>query len=161
MSGRLFSPCRMAVVCMVLFVALLLNASYLQYFHAGALNDRADNHRVRDADLSRKRGAITVDHSPLAESVPSNDRFNCQRRYPEPYKDAHVTGFFSYLYGNSGVEGSQNQILSGSDPRLFVNRLVDMIGNKQPQGGSVSLTLNPAAQTARRRRVRPSAARRT
>jgi peptidoglycan glycosyltransferase len=80
--------------------------------------------------------------------VPSNDRFNYQRRYPQPFKYAHVTGFFSYLYGNSGVEGSQNQILSGSDPRLFVNRLVDMIGNKQPQGGSVSLALDPAAQTA-------------
>ena len=46
------------------------------------------------------------------------------------------------------MESSQNQILSGSDPRLFVNRVVDMVGNSQPKGGSVSLTVDPKAQTA-------------
>ena len=50
----------MAVFCMVLFVALLLNASYLQYLRADDLNDRNDNRRVRDAEFSRKRGAILV-----------------------------------------------------------------------------------------------------
>ena len=34
----------MAVFCMVLFVALLLNASYLQYLRADDLNDNNDNH---------------------------------------------------------------------------------------------------------------------
>ena len=46
------------------------------------------------------------------------------------------------------MEQSQNEILSGSDPRLFVNRVVDMVGNSQPKGGSVTLTVDPKAQTA-------------
>ncbi|HET6560362.1 MAG TPA: penicillin-binding protein 2 [Marmoricola sp.] len=138
----------MAVVCMVLFLGLLLNATYLQYFRADTLNDRNGNRRVMDAEFSRKRGAILDAGNPLAVSRPSDDRFEYQRRYPEPLKYAHLTGFYSYLYGASGVELSQNQVLSGSDPRLFVNRVVDMVSNTQPEGGSVSLTVAPRAQTA-------------
>jgi peptidoglycan glycosyltransferase len=138
----------MAVFCMLLFLALLLNATYVQYINAGSLNDRSDNRRVRDAEFSRKRGAILVDGKPVAQSVPVDDQFKYQRRYPSPLRYAHVTGFFSYIYGATGVESNQNQILSGSDPRLFVNRLVDMVSNTQPEGGSVSLTLDPAAQQA-------------
>lgn len=138
----------MAVACMVLFLAMLLNATYLQYFQADDLNDRNDNRRVRDAEFSRQRGPILAAGSPLAESVTSEDQFEYQRRYPQPFKYAHLTGFFSYIYGASGVESNQNEILSGSDPRLFVNRVVDMVSNTQPEGGSVSLTIDPAAQTA-------------
>ena len=138
----------MAVFCMVLFVALLLNASYLQYLKADDLNDRNDNRRVRDAEFSRERGAILVAGTPVAESKPVDDQFEYQRAYPQPFKYAHLTGFYSYIYGASGVESNQNDILSGSDQRLFVDRLVDMISNTQPQGGAVSLTIDPAAQTA-------------
>jgi peptidoglycan glycosyltransferase len=138
----------MAVFCMVLFVALLLNTTYLQYLQADELNDRNDNRRVRDAEFSRKRGAILVNGSPVAESVPSQDQFEYQREYPLPFRYAHVTGFYSYIYGASGVESNQNDILSGSDERLFVDRIVDMVSNTQPEGGAVSLTLDPQAQTA-------------
>ncbi len=139
---------RMAVACLVLFLALLLNASYVQYFQADELNERAGNRRVLDAEFSRERGAVLVAGSPVAQSVESNDRYEFQRRYGQPFRYAHVTGFYSYLYGATGIEQSQNPILSGSDPRLFVNRVVDMLSSKQPQGGSVSLTLDPAAQQA-------------
>ena len=138
----------MAVGCLVLFLALLLNATYLQYVHAGALNDRSDNRRVRDAEFSRERGAILVGGKAVAESTKSDDRFAFQRRYLQPLKYAHLTGFFSYVYGATGVELNQNDILSGSDPRLFVNRVVDTLSNTPPKGGSVTLTIDPAAQTA-------------
>ena len=49
----------MSILCMALFVALLLNSSYLQYFKASDLNSHNDNKRVRDAEFSRKRGAIS------------------------------------------------------------------------------------------------------
>jgi penicillin-binding protein A len=139
---------RMAVACLALFLALLLNASYVQYFQAEELNDRAGNRRVLDAEFSRERGAILVAGTQVAESVRSEDRFEYQRRYRQPLKYAHTTGFYSYIYGASALEQSQNQILSGSDPRLFVNRIVDMVSNSQPKGGSVALTLDPDAQTA-------------
>ncbi len=133
---------------MRLFLALLLNATYVQYFRADALNSRDGNRRVIDAQFSRERGPILVAGDPVAASRPVDDRYQFQRRYPQPFKYAHLTGYFSYIYGGSAVEGSQNDILSGSDSRLFVDRVVDLVGNKQPQGGSVSLTIDPAAQTA-------------
>ena len=138
----------MAVFCMVLFLALLLNASYLQYLRADELNDRADNRRVIDAEYARERGPILVSASQVAESVPVEDQFEYRRQYPQPFKYAHLTGYYSYVYGATAVESSQNAILSGSDPRLFVDRFIDMVSNTQPQGGAVSLTIDPAAQTA-------------
>jgi penicillin-binding protein A len=138
----------LSIGVMVMFMALLLNATYLQYVEADDLNNRADNRRVRDAEFSRERGAILVRGRPVAESVPSDDQYEFQRRYPQPLKYAHLSGFFAYIYGFSGVEASQNDVLSGSDPRLFVNRVVDTLSNTQPKGGSVTLTINPRAQDA-------------
>ncbi len=138
----------MAIFCMGLFVALLLNATYLQYLQADDLNSRNDNKRVRDAEFSRERGAILVRGNSIAESRPVNDEFEFQRVYTEPRKYAHLSGYFSYTYGRNAVELTQNDILSGSDPRLFVNRVVDLFGDTQNKGGDVSLTINPQAQEA-------------
>src|SRR5680860_539950 len=59
----------MSIACMVLFMALLVNATYLQYLQADELNSRNDNKRVRDAEFSRERGAILVNDKSIAESV--------------------------------------------------------------------------------------------
>ena len=138
----------MAVFCMLLFLALLLNATYVQYVRADGLNSRDGNRRVIDAQFSRERGPILVDGDPVAASRAVDDRFQFQRRYPQPFKYAHLTGYFSYIYGATAVESSQNDLLSGSDSRLFVDRVIDLVSNTQPQGGSVSLTIDPAAQDA-------------
>ena len=47
-----------SIFCLLLFLALAVNATYLQYYHADALNNRADNGRVATATFSRERGAI-------------------------------------------------------------------------------------------------------
>jgi peptidoglycan glycosyltransferase len=138
----------MSIFCMLLFAALLLNSTYLQYVQAGDLNGRGDNKRVRDAEFSRKRGAIVAGGTSVAESVRSRDQYEYQRVYKQPKKYAPLTGYYSYIYGRAAVESSQNEILSGSDPRLFVKRVVDMLGDSQPKGGSVTLTVDPRAQTA-------------
>ena len=137
----------MASFCLVLFLALMLNATYLQYVRADDLNDDARNRRVAIAAFSRERGAILVGRNPVAESVASDDEFEFQRTYPAPFKYAHLTGYFSY-FSQTGIEQTQNEVLSGEDSRLFVTRLVDLIQNSTPQGGRVQLTINPAAQDA-------------
>jgi peptidoglycan glycosyltransferase len=70
------------------------------------------------------------------------------RQYPAGPLYAPATGYYSSVFGRSAVERSQNGILSGTDDRLFVRRLVDLITNREPQGGTVKLTLDPAAQQA-------------
>ncbi len=46
------------------------------------------------------------------------------------------------------MEATQNSILSGSDSTLFVNRVIDLVDNQSPKGGSVTLTVDPDAQQA-------------
>lgn len=140
----------MAIFCMLLFLALLGNVTYLQFIAADDLNDAAEhpeNRRVIEASFSRERGAILVGDNAIAESKESDDKYKFQRIYSKPWMYAHVTGWFSF-YSQSGVERSQNSVLSGDDSRLFVSRLVDLVNNSSPKGGTVELTLDPDAQEA-------------
>ncbi len=125
----------------------MLNATYLQYWRASSLDENPLNRRVLEEAFSSERGAILVGRTPVAESEPSDDRYEFQRTYPQPYKYAPITGWFSY-FSQAGVEESQNEVLSGEDSRLFVTRLVDLFSNSATKGGSVQLTLDPAAQNA-------------
>ena len=104
----------LAVGCMLLFVALLINATYVQYWQADdltSLSKHPDNKRVRDAEFSRERGAILVRGKAVAESNKSDDAYKFQRVYPQAREYAHLTGFFSRDWGLGGVEATQN-----SDP---------------------------------------------
>lgn len=136
-----------SIFCLLLFLALMINATYLQYWKAGKLNDDPRNRREIVASYSRERGAILAGRSPVAESVESDDEYKFQRTYPKPMEYAPVTGWFSY-YSQTGVELSENDVLSGEDSRLFVTKLVDLLSNDPPQGGNVQLTIDPAAQQA-------------
>lgn len=140
----------LAIGFMVLFALLLLNINYIQVFKASSLDDRTvpTNKRARDAECSRQRGPILVNGDSIARSVPSNDALKYQRKYSQPKLYAPLTGYFSCYFGTTNIESTENSILSGSDSRLFVNRIVDLVGNQQPQGGSVLLTINPKAQQA-------------
>ena len=136
-----------SIFCLLLFLALMLNATYLQYYRAGALDEDPRNRRVIEAAFSAERGAILVGRDPVAQSVESGDEYEFQREYPMPFKYAPVTGWFSY-FSQTGIEQSQNEVLSGDDSLLFVTRLVDLLSNSSPKGGSVQLTVDPAAQDA-------------
>lgn len=136
-----------SVFCLLLFLALLVNSTYLMYVRADDLATDPKNRRVVTEAFSRERGAILVGREPVARSVPSDDRYDYQRTYPQPFRYAPVTGYFSY-FTQTGIERSQNEVLSGDDDRLFVARLVDMLSNTEPQGGNVQLTLDADAQVA-------------
>jgi peptidoglycan glycosyltransferase len=141
----------LAIGCMVLFLALLVNVTYLQYVQSdqlSSLSAHPDNRRVLNAEYSRQRGAIVVKGKEIAQSVKSDDQYDYQREYPQGRQYAQITGFYSRDWGVGGVEATQNDWLSGNDSKLFVKRVVDLLGNQEPQGGSVSLTINPKAQKA-------------
>ncbi|WP_139979740.1 peptidoglycan D,D-transpeptidase FtsI family protein [Nocardioides litoris] len=136
-----------AIFCLFLFLALMLNATYLQFWSAQSLDDRPENRRVSEAAYSSARGPILVGRTPIAESEPVDDEYQYLRTYERPLLYAPVTGYFSFG-SSSGIERSQNEVLSGEDPRLFIGSLVDLLSNKAPRGGSVQLTLDPDAQQA-------------
>ena len=142
----------LAVACMLMFVALLVNVTFVQYWEADdltSLSAHPDNKRVRDAEFARERGAILVRGKAVAESNKSDDAYKFQRVYPQGPEYAHVTGYFSRDWGLGAIEATQNSILSGSDSRLFIdNRVIALIGGEDPKGGSVTTTIDPAAQRA-------------
>src|SRR3954447_9071130 len=126
----------------------MVNATWLQYWKADSYNKDGLNRRVIEAAYSRERGAILVSGSKaIAESEKSDDQYDFLRTYPEPFKYAHVTGYFSF-YDQTGIERSENDVLSGDDDLLFVNKLVDLLSNKSGKGGNVQLTLDRDARGA-------------
>jgi peptidoglycan glycosyltransferase len=139
---------RLSIFVLLMFLALLLNANYLQVVRASDLRSRTDNARVLLDEYSRQRGPILVTNRPVAASVATNDSLKYLRRYTAGPLYAPITGFYSVVYGATGIENAENAVLSGSDPSLFVRRIVDLLTGKQPRGGSVELTIDPKAQQA-------------
>jgi peptidoglycan glycosyltransferase len=139
---------RVAAAVMILFGLLLLNANYIQVVRADSLHNNSANPRLILEEYSRKRGPILVGGKPVATSVETKDRLKYKRTYESGKLYAPVTGFYSLVYGASGIESSENSILAGTDDSLFVRRVIDLLTRQPPEGGSVSLTLNAKAQRA-------------
>lgn len=139
---------RLSAAVMLLFGLLLLNANYLQVVKADDLHNDSSNPRLIAEEYSRERGPIIVGDAPIAKSVATDDRLKYKREYAQGPLYAPATGFYSLVYGASGIEAQANSILSGTDDSLFVRRVIDTLTGVQPKGGSVTLTLNPAAQQA-------------
>ncbi|WP_350279890.1 penicillin-binding transpeptidase domain-containing protein [Kribbella sp. HUAS MG21] len=139
---------RLAVAAIILLLALMANSTYLQAFRSNEINGRNDNNRVRDSQFSVNRGPILIGSTPVAQSKEVDDRFKYQRTYASGQVYAPVTGFYSYLFGRGGLELTMNSELNGSDPSMAFRRIIDVISNRPQQGGSLTLTLNAAAQQA-------------
>jgi peptidoglycan glycosyltransferase len=140
---------RLSVVVAFLFACLLVSTTIIQFAEAKSLNARPDNRRTLLSTFGRERGQILVAGKPIAQSVPSNDEYQWQRTYTDGDLYGHITGYYSFLYGaGGGLEGSENDLLSGSSDKLFYKRITDMITGKKPHGASLELTINPAAQKA-------------
>lgn len=139
---------RVAVVLVLLMFALLVNVNWVQGFQAESLSQRPDNARVRTAEYSQERGSILVQGQAIARSTATDDSLKYLRRYPGGAEYAPLTGYYSILYGSSGVERSQNPSLAGTDARLFVRRVVDLVQGHEPGGASVELTVRSQVQDA-------------
>ena len=139
---------RVAVAMLVLFGLLIANANYVQVFEGDRLRSDPGNTRVLLDEYERQRGTLIVEGRAIAESVPTDDKLKYLRRYPGKATYAPVTGFYSLIYGATGMEQSENGFLSGSDNRLFTRRLSALLTGRDPRGGDIVLTLNGKAQAA-------------
>jgi penicillin-binding protein A len=139
---------RVAISVLVLFTLLILNVNYIQVVRSDELRKNTSNTRVLAAEYDRERGAIIVAGEPVALSVRTDGRLRYLRTYPQAGLYAAVTGYYSLIFTNEGIERAENDILSGEDPRLAFRRLADMFTGRDPAGGDVVLTLDPAVQEA-------------
>lgn len=140
---------RVGTAVMVLIVLLLANFTYLQVIQSAKLRADPNNTRTRLDEYSRPRGQITAAGGlVLARSDPSNDSYKYQRVYPKGAMYQPVTGYFSSLYGTTGIEKSENSLLSGEDDALIGGQLSDLITGRDPRGGNVELSIVPRVQEA-------------
>ncbi len=141
---------RISVLVAILFAALLISSTLIQFVQAPSISARADNRRTLLDNYSRERGSIIVGDQPVARSLPSPDeQITFLRTYPQGPLYAAVTGYFSYTYGaGGGLEGSEGELLSGSADELFYRRVTDLLTGRQQAGASVRLTINAKAQEA-------------
>ncbi len=138
---------RLAVFSLALFGVLLLNTTWIQAFQADWLREHEFNRRDVAERTSLPRGPIVVGNEQIATSTYNEDEEYYQREYPEGELYAHPVGVFNPM-GNFGIEQTHNSYLDGSDDSLMVRNFLDMLTGTDPQGVSVVLTLDPAAQQA-------------
>jgi len=140
---------RVAIACLLLFAALLVNANVVQFADAKNLRNKQGNTRTLYAQYDRQRGDIvTSTGQAIASSTPTTDTLKYLRTYSDALPFAPVTGFYSIVYGATNIESAENSILAGTDDRLFVRQLTNLITGRTPHGGSVVLTIDPVLQDA-------------
>ncbi len=139
---------RVAISVLVLFTLLIVNVNYIQVVRSDELREDSGNTRVLTEEYSRERGSIVVDGTEVALSVPTQDTLEYLRQYPQGPLYAPVTGYYSLVYGAWQLEDAENEVLAGSDARLFTRRLADLFTGRDPSGGDVVLTLDAGVQEA-------------
>ena len=139
---------RLATVVVVMFLALMGGATWVQFVQAGDLNLDPRNVRTLYREYGNARGPIVVGGNAIATSTPIDDPFGYQRAYAAGELYAPVTGHYSVVYGRDGIEEWMNTELNGSADSLFYARLEDLITGRQPQGAAVELTIDPVVQQA-------------
>src|SRR5688572_8096147 len=137
---------------MVLILALAAQLTYLQVFHAEELANDPRNVRKAIRDFSRPRGDIvTADGTVVATSEPDDDGddFDFRREYPQGDLFAHIVGYQSFVFGNSGVENTYNDELVGRGLELDLRNLGDILAGKE-NTGTVVLSITEEAQALAR-----------
>ncbi|WP_448621915.1 peptidoglycan D,D-transpeptidase FtsI family protein [Geodermatophilus sp. URMC 65] len=137
---------RVAISVLVLFTLLIVNVNVIQVVRSDELRSDGRNTRVLVEEYDSERGSIVAGGTEIANSVPTDDRLTYLRQYANGPVFAPVTGYYSLVYGNAQVERAADDVLSGDDARLFTRRLADLFTGRDPAGGDVVLTLDPAVQ---------------
>ena len=137
---------KLAVFVGLLILALMVNANVVQVVRADELNADSNNSRILIEEYSNERGPILVSDTAVARSVETDGLYAYQRIYDAGPEYAPVTGFYSIVYGRTGIERAENEILSGSDARLRSGQ--DLLTGESGPGGAVVLSIDPDAQAA-------------
>ncbi|MGO1600165.1 MAG: peptidoglycan D,D-transpeptidase FtsI family protein [Brachybacterium sp.] len=136
------------LVISVLFVLLFTSTTYFQVIAQDRLNAHGQNDRTLYNEYGRHRGPIVVDGHAIANSQSSDDTYGYLRGYDPGAMYAPVTGYYSVVYGFTGLERALNDTLSGEADALFYHRISDILSGRQGRGATVELTLDAAAQEA-------------
>ena len=133
------------IISVVLFVALIVNLTWLMTVRAQWFQDRPENKRSIAKEMKIKRGDILAyDGSVVAGTERRSGYY--YRDYPSGTFAPQLIGYDSVRYGRSGIEAQLNDELTGQATDLGVQSWVDRVLGRRPKGADVKLTLVPAVQ---------------
>ncbi|MEU6802090.1 peptidoglycan D,D-transpeptidase FtsI family protein [Streptomyces neyagawaensis] len=138
---------RSAVFTLLLVLALLVRATWVQFYEGTALAE----------DKNNRRNAIETYAAPLGNIIVGGDAVTGSARtkggdlaYKRTYKDgelyAAVTGYASQSYAPTQLEGIYQDLLNGTDPRL--KTVLDTLTRERSDPGDVITTIDPSVQKA-------------
>ncbi|MDG5802935.1 penicillin-binding transpeptidase domain-containing protein [Streptomyces ossamyceticus] len=138
---------RSAVFTLLLVFALLVRATWVQFYEGTALAEDKDN----------RRNAIETYAAPLGNIIVGGDAVTGSARtkggdlaYKRTYKDgelyAAVTGYASQSYAPTQLEGIYQDLLNGTDPRL--KTVLDTLTRERSDPGDVITTIDRSVQKA-------------
>lgn len=142
---------KLGVVLLALFTVLLAQITYIQVIAADDLADNPANAaRQLRAEYEVDRGSILARdaRTVLALSGRGPGVLRYQRRYPRGILYAGITGYYSFVFGRSELEQSQNPFLSGTAPELLPMTLADRVLGRPQRGATVITTIDPIVQQA-------------
>lgn len=144
MNGPIF---RIYVLILLLFGTLVFFTSKWTVFDAESLEQRNQNRRPLIESQQVPRGAISSSDGVLiAESKPQGGGNHpiYVREYPQGSLFGNPVGYSFVNLGQSGVELSENDLLSGNKNEFAT--IIDQLTGDEPVGADITLTLDAQAQ---------------
>ncbi len=139
---------RLGIAFLAMFVILFAQVNWIQVFASNRLKDNPANPRLILAEYRNQRGAILArdERTVLAKSVATNDALKYLRVYPHGSLYGQITGYYSFIYGRSALEASQNDWLAGTATQLTPETFVDELLGRPKRGATVITTIDAKLQ---------------
>lgn len=138
---------RASVFALLLVLALLVRATWVQFYDGTALADDKDNRRNAIRTYAEPLGNIIVaGRSVTGSTRTSGGDLAYKRTYTDGRLYAAVTGYASQAYAPTQLEGIYSELLNGTDPRL--RTVMDTVTGKRADPGNVLTTIDPDVQKA-------------
>ena len=138
---------RVGIALTIAFLAVFAQLNYVQFFNAKSIAGNNANRRSLIAEYSIKRGHIsTVDDVILARSEDTGGELRFRRVYPEGELYGHITGFYSHVFGTSGIEAAYHDQLLGDSGVVSIQDLEDRLFGEGERGDDVRLTIHSELQ---------------
>ncbi|MCX4999010.1 penicillin-binding transpeptidase domain-containing protein [Streptomyces longwoodensis] len=138
---------RASVFALLLVFALLVRATWVQFYEGRALADDQHNRRNAIQTYAEPLGNIVVAGRAVTGSAVTEDSdLEYRRTYTNGPLYAAVTGYASQAYAPTQLEGIYADLLNGTDTRL--KTVLDTLTNKRADPGAVVTTIDPDVQKA-------------
>ncbi|MEV7792294.1 penicillin-binding transpeptidase domain-containing protein [Streptomyces sp. NPDC087512] len=138
---------RASVFTLLLVFALLVRATWVQFYEGRALADDKDNRRNAIETYADPLGNIIVaGRSVTGSARTQGGDLAYKRTYTNGELYAAVTGYASQAYAPTQLEGVYQDLLNGTDPRL--KSVMDTVTGRRADPGDVITTIDPDVQKA-------------